>query len=69
MGKIIENKEKLIKEKYVFLKKIIDIEKKINDLDQVIINNCIHEWITEREDCLYGEKLTYCKKCGLHRGF
>ena len=69
MDKIIENKEKLIKEKYVFLKKIIDIEKKINDLDQVIINNCIHEWITEREDCLYGEKLTYCKKCGLHRGF
>ena len=69
MDKIFENKEKLIKEKYVFLKKIIDIEKKINDLDQVIINNCIHEWITEREDCLYGEKLTYCKKCGLHRGF
>ena len=69
MDKIIENKEKLIKEKYVFLKKIIDIEKEINALDQVIINNCIHEWITEREDCLYGEKLTYCKKCGLHRGF
>ena len=69
MDKIFENKEKLIKEKYVFLKKIIDIEKEINALDQVIINNCIHEWITEREDCLYGEKLTYCKKCGLHRGF
>ena len=69
MDKIIENKEKLIKEKYVFLKKIFDIEKEINKLDQVIINNCIHEWITEREDCLYGEKLTYCKKCGLHRGF
>ena len=69
MDKIIENKEKLIKEKYAFLKKIIDIEKEINALDQVIINNCIHEWITEREDCLYGEKFTYCKKCGLHRGF
>ena len=69
MDKIIENKEKLIKEKYALLKKIFDIEKEINELDQVIINNCIHEWITEREDCLYGEKLTYCKKCGLHRGF
>jgi hypothetical protein len=69
MDKIFENKEKLIKEKYALLKKIFDIEKEINELDQVIINNCIHEWITEREDCLYGEKLTYCKKCGLHRGF
>ena len=69
MDKIFVNKEKLIKEKYELLKKIIDIEKEINELNQVIINNCIHEWITEREDCMYGEKFTYCKKCGLHRGF
>ena len=69
MDKIFEKKEKLIKEKYELLKKINIIEKEINDLNQIIINNCIHEWKTDREDCLYGEKFTYCTKCGIHRGF
>ena len=24
-----------------------------------------HEWITERECCMYGESFTFCRKCNI----
>lgn len=39
-------------------------------LKVVLIEKCNemgHQWIVEREDCLYGETYRYCKICGKDR--
>ena len=53
----------LLKQKYEYKKKIIDIEEEIEILLKEIVNNCEHEWIRERESGQYGELYTFCSKC------
>jgi len=47
--------------------KITDFQDKNKQLKILLIEQCHkkgHQWITEREDCLYGETYRYCKICG-----
>lgn len=52
--------------------KIYEYEDKINEtkniikqIDLHIRNKCPkHNWVTEREEGMYGEKFTYCTICG-----
>ena len=53
----------LLKQKYEYKKKIIDIEEEIEILLKEIVNNCEHEWIKERESGQYGELYNICSKC------
>ena len=69
MDKILNEKKNLIKEKYNIKSRLEVIEKRLEEIQDNIINNCDHEWITEREDCMYGERFTYCKKCSVFRTF
>ena len=69
MDKILNEKKNLIKEKYNIKSRLEVIEKRLEEIQNNIINNCNHEWITEREDCMYGERFTYCKKCSVFRTF
>lgn len=62
----INNKLKeLIKIKYKLQSELNTIEKEINKLNENKIKLCKHEWVTEREECMYGERFTYCKYCGI----
>ena len=65
MEDILVEKNALIKEKYEIKSRLEDIEKRLEWINKIIINNCKHEWITEREDGIYGKRFTYCKKCGI----
>ena len=58
--------KELIKLKYQYQDKLEKIEKEISKLENQKIKNCKHEWVTEREDCMYGEIYTYCKLCGVY---
>ena len=53
----------LLKVKYEYKKKIIEIEEEIEKLLQDEVNNCEHEWIKEREPGQYGELYNICSKC------
>lgn len=45
--------------------KIYQLKLNINEINFKIRNLCIeHNWKTEREPGMYGEKFTYCTKCG-----
>mgnify|MGYP000035076123 FL=1 len=56
----------LIKLKYEYQDKLNNIEKEISKLEIEKRQKCKHEWVTEREDCMYGKRFTYCKICGLY---
>ena len=47
------------------IKKIKNLIKNVNTKIALKceIKNKTHEWIKERENCIYGETYTYCKKC------
>ncbi len=66
MDEINKNLKELIKLKYEYQDKLNNIEKEISKLETDKINICRHEWITEREDGMYGERFTYCRRCGVH---
>lgn len=53
--------------KYQLLEKIKFYDDEINKLNKLIIDECDHEWIREREPGQYGELWTLCKKCRLDR--
>jgi len=60
--KYLFNKELKLKKE---LKHIHNLKKKTNIL---IAKKCEeenekHDWIKEKEDCMYGSKFTYCKIC------
>ena len=45
-------------------------QEKNKELKALLIEECKkigHEWIIEREDCLYGETFRYCKICGIDK--
>lgn len=45
--------------------KICQLKSNINEINFEIRNLCIeHNWKTKREPGMYGEKFTYCTKCG-----
>ena len=69
MEKVLEAKNSLINEKYELLEKLKTIENKIKECDDYIGKQCNHEWITEREDGIYGDRFTVCKLCKINRGF
>ena len=68
MSKTIDNLEdKSLDELY---NEKIDLEitlKTINDkikiLEKEKIQNCKHDFIVEKEDCMYGTTFRYCKHC------
>tara|TARA_B100000686_G_C16367416_1_gene750800 strand:+ start:37 stop:246 length:210 start_codon:yes stop_codon:yes gene_type:complete len=67
MDQLNNNIEELYREKYDMINKLKIIEKKINILEKERISKCDHEWVTEREPGVYGEKYTYCKYCKVNR--
>ena len=69
MEDILIEKNSLIKEKYKIKSRLEEIENKLEKIQENIINNCKHEWITEREDGIYGKRFTYCMKCGVFSTF
>ena len=63
-----QQRSSLIEKKYEYSKKIKEIETSIKEKSYEIANICKknnngHIWISEREDCLYGERYTFCKIC------
>lgn len=63
LKKINSNKNKIQKLEY----KINDFQNENKQLKMVLIEECNkigHQWIIEREECLYGETYHYCKICG-----
>ena len=67
MEKVFERKNKLVLEKHELQKRLKQIELTLKDLEIKIVNNCNHEWIKKREDCMYGEKYTICNKCDVYK--
>ena len=63
----IKKKNEYIKKKHEYLSKIKFCEEEIKKLDNLIIDNCDHEWIKIREPGQYGELYTLCKKCRVDR--
>ena len=57
----------LINLKYEYERKRKKADYEILRVSRLIAKRCDenggHEWVTERENCLYGERYTYCKKC------
>jgi hypothetical protein len=61
--------QKLKSQRELCEKNIHEYEKKITETKNVIKReikkNCVsHNWKTERESGMYGEKFTYCTICG-----
>ena len=68
MSKIINNLEdksldELYNEKIDLENKLKLINDKINILEKEKIMICKHEFIVEKEDCMYGTTFRYCKHC------
>ena len=63
-------KKILLRQYKIESKKMKLLSSKIKIMDNIIIQNCEnsitgHNWITKREQCMYGEKFTHCKNCGV----
>tara|TARA_B100000900_G_C20258313_1_gene584889 strand:+ start:373 stop:678 length:306 start_codon:yes stop_codon:yes gene_type:complete len=61
-------KAMLFNKKYEYQLKIRETDELIKKTNSLIAEKCKkingnHEWISEREPCLYGERYTFCKKC------
>lgn len=62
----IEKRKRLVDIKYVYKNLLNIVEKEINILDTKITNECVHDFIYERESGPYGERFKVCKKCRLY---
>ena len=71
---ISELKEKinlLRNKKFEYLSKVQNIEKQMEETKKQIAKLCLkennndHKWTTERDDGPYGERFTFCEKCGI----
>ena len=65
-----EYKKYLMDKKYEYQIKLNELEVILKNTNNLIIKKCKinnkgHEWITERESGMYGEKFTFCNKCGV----
>ena len=69
MEKVFEHKKELVLEKHELQKRLKQIELTLEDLQITIVNNCKHEWITKREEGIYGERYTICKNCDAYRNY
>ena len=69
MEKVFERKKALVLEKHELQKRLKQIELTLEDLQITIVNNCKHEWITKREEGIYGERYTICNNCGAYRNY
>ena len=69
MEKVFERKKALVLEKHELQKRLKQIELTLEDLQITIENNCKHEWITKREEGIYGERYTICKNCDAYRNY
>mgnify|MGYP001192061282 FL=1 len=45
------------------------IDREINRLESEKVKKCKHNFIGEREEGMYGEKIWKCSICGKHRDF
>ena len=64
-----DNINELKKEKEIYLRKIEYLQHQISDIEKNMYNYCKrtggHNWVSEREQCIYGELFTYCEICKL----
>ena len=65
---LIEQKDKLIKVKYEYIKILKNVEEEIESIQTEIYNQCAiknngHKWIREKEEGPYGVSFFYCKYC------
>ena len=63
-----EYKKKVLDEQSYCYNRISILKDHIKDINRLISKKCIekngeHEWISEREEGLYGERYTFCKHC------
>ena len=63
-----EYKTSLYAQKSYLQDKILMIESKLKETNTFISKKCekingSHEWISEREEGMYGERFTFCKHC------
>jgi len=56
---------KLITDELYLQSQLQDVKNKIKKQQILIQKQCEHEWITERECCMYGESFTFCRKCNI----
>ena len=61
---MIDKKNKMVNMKWVYIRRVNELEKLIKEYEDKICIECKHEFVTEREDGLYGELWDTCKKCG-----
>ena len=67
---LIKQKHDLLEEKNKCEDKITELSKLILSLNNSIYTECGkigHEYVTEIENCMYGETYIFCKTCGLYK--
>ena len=64
-----ENIDELYKYRMELINKINMIDREINKLESDKMKTCKHNFIGEREEGMYGEKIWKCSICGKHRDF
>ena len=64
MNNLEEKLSEYERKKQHYLNMLNIINKNIRDVKEEIQNTCKHNWIHERERCMYGETFIYCDKCG-----
>jgi len=60
---VVNFRKDVLKERYMLMKRLSDIEKVLNNVDNFLEDNCKHERLKDR-DCTYDSEWT-CIKCGL----
>lgn len=63
-----EYKDSLFRNKRYHENEVSIINNKIKEANYLIAKKCLkvngsHEWVSERENCMYGQRYTFCKKC------
>ncbi len=64
-----ETIDELYKYKIELTNKLNMINREISILEEEKVKNCKHNFISYREEGMYGEILWKCNKCGVYRGF
>ena len=68
MEKLKNTEEELLLQKTELQKKLYELDESILNLQFKIMEKCSelgHDYVTERELCIYGEEYTYCRRCNI----
>lgn len=68
MEKLKNIEEELLQQKKELQKKLHELDESILNIQFKIIEKCGeigHDFVTERELCMYGDEYTYCRRCNI----